>query len=238
MEYSTANGQPVTLYEFVRGDTQFFPLHQRRSGYQRRRCVWQQQAISDGGLSVGAGDSIGHLRCLPPTRGHALSRLPPSQPVRVSYSSLARRRQPGRVPHRLDRLHYRGQARGDRPHSAGHRQSGQHITRSGLRLTWGRACPYSLYDHNCKGVAGSVRRRRPGYQRTRWVSITVNLPPAPLTVGFPVVSGMAGGWRDRTARATRAEWQRCWAVRRLGRAKRWPGGGGFFQDATRTTRDL
>lgn len=57
------------------------------------------------------------------------------------------------------------------------------FTRSGLRLTWGRACPYSLYDHNCGilpqqfGIAGLVITALDG------ASITVNMP-----------EGLPGDW--------------------------------------------
>ncbi|CUZ06653.1 phage BR0599 family protein [Serratia marcescens] len=175
-EYSTANGQPVTLYEFVRGDTQFFRYTNADQDITAAGAVWQQQAISDGGLSVGAGDGMDIT--LPTANPVAMlfRGLPPSQPVRV----------------RIHRWHV-GDSQGefrtvwigtitevkreaiDRTRLVTASLAST-FTRSGLRLTWGRACPYSLYDHNCKvspaafGVSGLVISALDG------VSITVNLP--------------------------------------------------------------
>ena len=57
------------------------------------------------------------------------------------------------------------------------------FTRVGLRLTWGRQCPYALYDHNCRvdplrfEVSGAVVTALDGS------SITANLP-----------AGLASDW--------------------------------------------
>ncbi|STU34792.1 Uncharacterised protein [Klebsiella pneumoniae] len=67
----------------MRGDTQFFRYTNADQDINAAGAVWQQQAISDGGLSVGAGDSMDIT--LPTTNPVAMlfRGLPPSQPVRV-----------------------------------------------------------------------------------------------------------------------------------------------------------
>lgn len=175
-EYSTANGQPVTLYEFVRGDTQFYRYTNADQDVTAAGAIWLHQAISDGGLSVGAGDSMDIT--LPTSNPVAMlfRGIPPSRPVRV----------------RIHRWHVddaQGEFRTvwigtitevkreaiDRTQLVTASLAST-FSRSGLRLTWGRACPYSLYDHNCKvspgtfGVGGLVVTALDG------VSLTVNLP--------------------------------------------------------------
>ncbi|VFS40142.1 Uncharacterised protein [Serratia liquefaciens] len=126
-EYSTANGQPVTLYEFVRGDTQFFRYTNADQDINAAGAVWQQQAISDGGLSVGAGDSMDIT--LPTTNPVAMlfRGLPPSQPVRVRIHRWHVGDSQGEFRTVWIGSITEVKRRGDRPHSAGHRQSGQHI---------------------------------------------------------------------------------------------------------------
>lgn len=182
-EYSTASGMPVTLYEFVRGDTRFYRYTNADRDITAMDAVWQQQAISDSGLSVGAGDSMDIT--LPATNPVAMlyRSLPPSQPVRI----------------RVHRLHVDDNQQEFRTVWIGTiseiKREGidrarlvtasvaSTFIRSGLRLTYGRACPYSLYDHNCRispsafGVGGLTISALDG------VSITVNLP-----------AGLPDGW--------------------------------------------
>ncbi|AYJ94921.1 DUF2163 domain-containing protein [Klebsiella pneumoniae] len=175
-EYSVANGQPLTLYEFIRGGA----VHYRYTNADRdihfANVDWQAVAISDSGLSAGNGDGMDIT--VPANNAVAMlfRGVPPSSPVRI----------------RVYRLHAEDAAAEFRTVWVGTVTEAKReaiertklmtsslastFSRVGLRLTYGRACPYALYDHNCKvdplafGVGGLVVIAMDG------VSITVNLP--------------------------------------------------------------
>lgn len=175
-EYSTASGQPVTLYEFVRGDTQYFRYTNADQDISLGGNTWLHHAISDGGLTVGAGDSLDVTVPADNPVAMLYRNVPPSSPVRI----------------RIHRWHvddtqsefrtvWIGTITEVKREAIDRTQLitaslASTFTRSGLRLTWARACPYSLYDHNCKmapeqfAVGGLVVTALDG------VSITVNLP--------------------------------------------------------------
>lgn len=175
-EYSVANGMPLTLYEFIRGETLHYYYTNADMAVTFNHQTWSPIAISDSGLSQGAGDNI--TLTLPAS--HPVIDLyrgvPPSGPVRV----------------KIHRAHYRDAAEEIRTVWIGtiteikREDAGvaniisaslaSTFTREGLRLTWGRACPHAVYDHNCRlraadyAVTGQVVTRLDG------AGITVNLP--------------------------------------------------------------
>ncbi|KNE87173.1 hypothetical protein PSTG_19448, partial [Puccinia striiformis f. sp. tritici PST-78] len=119
-------------------------------------------AISDSGLSAGSGDGMDIT--VPSTNDVAMlfRGVPPSSPVRI----------------RIYRLHAEDAVAEFRTVWVGtvsevKREAIERtklvtsslastFSRVGLRLTYGRACPYALYDHNCKidplafGITGLV----------------------------------------------------------------------------------
>lgn len=148
-EYSTANGQPVTLYEFSRDDTHFYRYTNADQDVNLGSHIWLRQAISDSGLSVGAGDSMDIT--LPATNPVALlfRGLPPSSPLRIRIHRWHVGDTQGEF-----RTVWVGSVREVKREALDRTRIitaslASTFTRTGLRLTWGRACPYSLYDHNC-----------------------------------------------------------------------------------------
>ncbi|ENY6783311.1 phage BR0599 family protein [Providencia rettgeri] len=156
-EYSAANGQPVTLYAFMRNETQGYFYTNADQVINVDDRVWQPLAISDNGVRAGDGGTLEILLPSVAEVAQLFRGVPPSAPIKVFVSrwhiqdergdfrviwsghiSEVRREQPDRT-----RLVTLGVA--------------STFTRSGLRLTWGRACPYALYDPHC-GVSPETHK--------------------------------------------------------------------------------
>lgn len=146
--HSVAESQPVTLYEFSRGG-KFYRYCNADKDVQVGSTKWEAVAISDGGrdgdnvtITVPSDNSIAMLY-----RG-----LPPSQTVFV----------------KIHRLQWAGEKKSIEMHivwigqiievkrqkiekceivTAGLTET---LSGAGLRLTWGRNCPYSCYDRDCR----------------------------------------------------------------------------------------
>lgn len=156
-EYSTADGIPVMLFTFS--------LDQKVWRYTSADDVitvmgksWTPVAIKGGTLAQGTGD---HMEITLPMDNEVVllfRGIPPSTPVKlmiyrlhmsdtqrefktvwVGSISEIRREQPDRA--KLISVGIAGS-----------------LTRQGLRLTWGRSCPYSVYDSNCRVPPGQFAR--------------------------------------------------------------------------------
>lgn len=82
-EYSVADGQPLTLYEFRLGDSLFWRYSNADKDIDFAGQVWEAQAISNSGLSSGSGDGMDIT--VPASNAVALlfRATPPSRAVRV-----------------------------------------------------------------------------------------------------------------------------------------------------------
>ena len=82
-EYSVADGQPLTLYEFRLGDSLFWRYSNADKDIDFAGQVWEAQAISSSGLSSGSGDGMDIT--VPASNPVALlfRATPPSRTVRV-----------------------------------------------------------------------------------------------------------------------------------------------------------
>ncbi|OHT25812.1 phage tail protein [Providencia stuartii] len=150
LEYSTANGLPVSLYAFMRNDAKGFYYTNADQAIELDGKTWLPLAISDSGVRTGETSNLDIT--LPSSSEVALlfRGVPPSNPVKVL----------------IHRWHVDDRAGEFRTIWLGtinevKRQSIDQakllttsvagtFTRSGLRLTYGRACPYALYDHHCR----------------------------------------------------------------------------------------
>lgn len=173
-EYSVANGQPLSLYEFVRGGVVYHRYTNADRNIDFNDVTWEAISISDSGMSAGTGDNLEITVPADNPVAMLFRGTPPSSPVRV----------------RIHRLHAGDNAfktvwvatvsevkrEGIERCKLLTASLASTFTRNGLRLTYSRACPYSLYDHNCRvnpeqfGVVGLVIQALDGS------AITVNLP--------------------------------------------------------------
>lgn len=182
-EYSVADGQPLTLYQFQIGDSLFWRYTNADKNIDFANHNWEAQAISNSGLSSGSSDGMDIT--VPASNPVALlfRGTPPSRSVRV----------------RVMRWHADDTSGEFRVVWVGEITSVKReqielcklitislastFSRMGLRLTFGRQCPYALYDHNCRvdplqfAVSGVVVTALDGS------SITANLP-----------AGLASDW--------------------------------------------
>lgn len=183
-EYSTADGRPVTLYEFIRGDV----VHYRYTNADKDIVLgvdtWTQQAISDNGLNAGGGDNMDIT--VPADNPIALlfRGTPPSSALRI----------------RVHRFHVDDISREFKTVWVGTVKEAKReaidrtrlvtaslassFSRVGLRVTWGRACPYSLYDHQCKVNSDTFSVRGLTVLALDGASVTVNLPGGLATDHF------------------------------------------------------
>lgn len=184
-EHSIANGQPINLYQFTRGNNEKV---WRFCDADRDIIVnnekWLATAISDSGRRTGENITL----TLPSNNPVALlfRGMPPSQTVKVT----------------IMRLHYQVQelrvvwigtvTEAKRPdvHQVELITAGLSSTMqgSGLRLTWGRNCPYTLYDQDCKVKPKSFVVEGLTIKALTGTTITIDnpagLPEGWFTAGF------------------------------------------------------
>lgn len=174
-EYSTADGRPVTLYEFIRGDVVFYRYTNADRDIEVGGHIWTQTAISDNGLSAGSGNSLDITAPVDNAVVQLFRGIPPSSPLRI----------------RIHRFHIDDTAAEFRTVWVGTVKEVKRETidrarmltsslastfnQVGLRLTWSRACPYALYDHNCK-VNQQQFAVGVTIQALDGAGVTVNLP--------------------------------------------------------------
>ena len=144
---SVAEGQPVTLYQFTRGDNEkIWRFCNADQDITINGEKWLATAISDTGRHTGDNISI---------------TLPSNNPVALLYRGIAPTQA---IKVTIMRVHYaereiriiwigtiievkRPDAHQTQLISAGPSSTMDSV---GLRLTWGRSCPYTLYDYDCR----------------------------------------------------------------------------------------
>lgn len=147
-EYSVANGQPLTLYEFKRQNLYYRYTNADRS-IMVNNALWEAIAISDNGLSASSNNNV---EITLPVTNKVVSfyrGVPPSTSVKIT----------------IYRMHYHDNQQELRVAWVGNitevkrEKIGEAkiittnivntFSRQGLRLTWGRKCPHALYDSRC-----------------------------------------------------------------------------------------
>ncbi|EHN5173250.1 phage BR0599 family protein [Salmonella enterica] len=181
-EYSVSAGSPVMLYLFSLGGRVWRYTSADRA-ISALGQTWTAVAIKDGGFLQGSGDSVEILLAGNNPVVQLFRGTPPSSPVQVRVYRL----------HETDPAQeYRtvwvgtvSEVRRESPEQVRLLSSGvaSSFTRNGLRLTWGRGCPYSLYDHNCRVSADRMAVKDIAVTATTGSGITVALP-----------AGTAQGW--------------------------------------------
>lgn len=151
-ECSTNDGRSVALYEFSYGAKSFLYTNADRDIEIDNRH-WTAIAISDKGLSAGSGNNLEVT-------------MPSDSDVAVLYRTLVLS---NAIKIKIHRYHESDELKEFQTVWVGSVQEikreaierikvittsvASAFSRSGLRLTYGRACPYSLYDHNCTLIA-------------------------------------------------------------------------------------
>ncbi|MEZ3140799.1 phage BR0599 family protein [Citrobacter braakii] len=147
-ENSTSDGLPVTLFDFIRSDTVHYRFTNADQTITANNETWEPAAVSAPGISTGTGDT-----------------LDITVPANSAVAALFRGASPS-LKVRLYRLHADDELMEIKTIWIGtvYETKWQNINslklitysiaatfnRNGLRLTWGRPCPYSLYDKNCR----------------------------------------------------------------------------------------
>lgn len=183
--HSVADGQPVTLYQFTRGeDEKVWCFCDADQDIVVNNEKWLATAISDSGRRTGENINI----VLPSNNPVALlyRGMPPSQTVKVMIMRLHYQEQELRVVWIGTII----EAKRPDVHKTELVSAGLSSTmqNAGLRLTWGRNCPYTLYDYDCRvnpknfAVAGLVIKALNGTTIT--VDVPENLPEGWFNAGF------------------------------------------------------
>lgn len=193
--HSVAEGRPIDLYQFVRGENEkIWRFCNADKDLEINGEKWLATAISDSGQG-----GTGEVNVVLPSNNPVAQLyrgIAPSQPVKATIMRLD-------IEEREIRVVWIGtitevkrpEAEKTELVTAGLSST---MDYAGLRLTWGRNCPYSLYDYDCKVnpknfvVAGLV------IQAINGVSITVGvpkeLPSGWFNAGF--IEWMDDGVRD------------------------------------------
>lgn len=149
-EYSTNDGRPVTLYEFVQSDKKYYRYTNADQDIDFNEVTWAATAISNSGLSMGTGNNLELTLPADNDVARLYRGVPPSRPVFIYIYRFHADDAEGEFKvvwvgkiqevkrEALDRAKFITAS------------VASSFTRNGLRLTYGRSCPYALYDHNCK----------------------------------------------------------------------------------------
>lgn len=172
-EHSVAEGQPINLYQFERGNGEkIYRYCSADRDITFNNVKWSSLAISDSGRKTGENLTV---------------TLPSDNPIALLYRGVA---PSSNVKVTVARLQYGAQEarivwigtviEAQRPDVnqtqlvvAGLSNSMQG---AGLRLTWGKNCPYSLYDTDCKVVAKNFAVDGLEIKALNGTTITLNLP--------------------------------------------------------------
>ena len=172
-EYSTNNGKPLTLYEFVRNEQKYYRYTNADRDVEFNNMIWFSEAISNTGLSVGSGNNLEITLPSASDVVRIFRGVPPIKPVVIKMYQL----------HENDnefRVIWIGKIQEVKRESI---EKARLITasvassfeRSGLRLTYGRSCPYALYDHNCQIWQDNYKVANIEIMALDGANITVNL---------------------------------------------------------------
>lgn len=152
-EDAVAGGLPVRLYEFVHGGTVHYRYTSADRPVQADNHEWAPLAISDEGIAAGT-DNDELTITLPASAGvcQLYTGVPPSSAVRV----------------KIHAFHFDDTDKGVitlwHGSVTNRKRTGAEIAefscsslaatfnRTGVRLSWGRSCPYALYDQNCRVI--------------------------------------------------------------------------------------
>ncbi|MEB3470164.1 DUF2163 domain-containing protein [Pasteurella multocida] len=181
--FSIADGQPINLYEFTR-DEKVYRFCDADQNLTINNQPWQTATISDSGKTDGENATI------TVASNHPIAKLfrgtPPSQAIGV----------------KIYRTHWNDSeirvvwvgtvVEVKRPsiEKAEIISASLSATMSaaGLRLSWGRNCPYSLYDQDCGVLSQQFAVRDLVIEAKDGLTITINLPTtlpqAWFTAGF------------------------------------------------------
>ncbi|EJF5828994.1 phage BR0599 family protein [Salmonella enterica] len=174
-EYSIAAGQPVMLYQFSLGQ-KFWRYTSADMDLTVMGQHWEATAIKDGGFMQGTGDNVEITLASSNPVVQLFRGIPPSSPVQLRVYRLH-----NTDPAQECRTVWVGsvsEVRRESPEQVKLLSTGvaSSFTRSGLRLTWGRGCPYSLYDHNCRVSAEQMAVHNLPVTAVTGSGITVTLP--------------------------------------------------------------
>ncbi|XKM14234.1 phage BR0599 family protein [Orbaceae bacterium ac157xtp] len=149
-EYSSNDGRPVTLYEFVRSGEKYYRYTNADRNIDFNNECWSAIAISNTGLSMGTGSSLEITLPTDSDIAKLYRGIPPSSAVLIYIYQL----------HEHDedidfRVVWVGKVREVKREALDRTKLitasvASTFERNGLRLTYGRSCPYALYDHNCR----------------------------------------------------------------------------------------
>ena len=197
--HSIAEGQPVDLYQFVRGENEkIWRFCNADKDLEINGQQWLATAITD----QRDGNADGKITIKMPSNNpvaRLYRGLPPSQTVKLTIMRL-------NWGDSEIRIVWVGTiVEANRPSiettqlvSAGLSEA---MESAGLRLTWGRNCPYTLYDTDCKVKPGNFVVAGLTISAMDGASITVNLP-ANLPQGWFNAGFIE--WQDDGVREVRA----------------------------------
>lgn len=147
-ENSTSDGLPVTLFDFIRSGTLHYRYTNADQNIYANGETWEASAVSAPGISAGGGDA-----------------LDITIPANIRVATLFRGASPS-LKVKIYRIHGDDETQEIKTiwHGTVYETKWQNINslklvtysvasifkRNGLRLTWGRPCPHSLYDKNCR----------------------------------------------------------------------------------------
>ncbi|MFY1006072.1 phage BR0599 family protein [Pasteurella multocida] len=195
---SVSDAQPITLYQFILGENEkIWRFCDADKNIEVNNQKWLASSISDTGRNTGDNVTI---------------TLPSNNPVALLYRSIAPSQTVKLMIMRLNwqdaeiRVVWVGtiiEAKRPDIHQTQLVSAGLSSTLDsvGLRLTWGRNCPYTLYDYDCKVnpknfvIAGLVIQALTGTTIT--VGIPQDLPQGWFNAGFIE-------WQDDGVREVRA----------------------------------
>ncbi|MGG5965240.1 phage BR0599 family protein [Salmonella enterica] len=191
-EYSVAAGQPVMLYQFSLGN-KFWRYTSADMDLTMLGQHWEAVAIRDGGFMQGTGDNVEISLASNNPVVQLFRGIPPSSPVQVRVYRW-HNTDPAQECHTVW-VGSVSEVRRESPEQVKLLSTGvaSSFTRTGLRLTWGRGCPYSLYDHNCRVSADRMAVRDLPVTAVTGSGITVTLPTG-TTQGY--FSGGYIEWTD------------------------------------------
>ncbi|OTQ49348.1 phage BR0599 family protein [Gilliamella apis] len=172
-EYSTNNGKPLTLYEFVHNEQKYYRYTNADRDVEFNNVIWFSEAISNTGLSIGSGNN---LEITLPSNNDVVRLfrgVPPTKPVVIRMYQLHESSNDFKVI-------WIGKIQEVKRESI---EKAKLITasvassfeRNGLRLTYGRSCPYALYDHNCRIRQENYKTSNIEIMALDGANITVNL---------------------------------------------------------------
>ncbi len=177
---SIADGQPITLYQFTRGNNEkIWRFCNADQDIVVNNEKWTAAAISDTGRRTGENMHI----TLPSSNPVALlyRGMPPSQTVKVTILRLHYQEQELRVVW----IGTITEAKRPDTHQTELISASLSATMqsAGLRLTWSKNCPYTLYDQDCRVNPKSFVLNGLAIRALNGTSITLDLP-----------TGFAEGW--------------------------------------------